>query len=144
MHESVGLSVFFLLAALRLWRFELISSPEVRQQIRALAEEEERLFYETRITPEWREALAPLGTDWEKPFLEVAPHLIACFKVEPKLRPEQPPPRINAFVREAKLEGAPWGGPPTRPPSCFLPVGYPARGCLDIPKKLLEQILTIC
>jgi iodotyrosine deiodinase len=48
-------------------------------RIRAAAEEEERSFYEGRAGKEWLEALAPLGTDWQKPFLEAAPWLIACF-----------------------------------------------------------------
>lgn len=91
-------------AGLKTWRFELISDPALRRQIRELAEQEERLFYETRITPEWREALAPLGTDWEKPFLEVAPHLIACFKVDPPLDLYQAPPQVDSFLRGSKLE----------------------------------------
>ncbi len=92
-------------AGLRPWRFELVSEPAVRRQIRALAEEEERRFYESRITPEWREALAPLGTDWRKPFLEIAPHLVVCFKVEPRLSPAAPPPRPDGFLRGRKLTG---------------------------------------
>ena len=51
----------------------------LRSRMRAEAEAEEREFYAHRAPPEWLEALAPLGTDWRKPFLEVAPWLIAIF-----------------------------------------------------------------
>lgn len=61
------------------WRFVIISSPEVKHTIRLAAEEEERDFYTHRAPKEWLEALAPLGTDSEKPFLETAPYLIAIF-----------------------------------------------------------------
>lgn len=61
------------------WTFVAISDPAVKTQIRIAAEEEERAFYEGRAGEEWLEALAPLGTDWEKPFLETAPWLIAIF-----------------------------------------------------------------
>ena len=61
------------------WHFSVVSDPEVKSQIREAAEEEEREFYENRATEEWLEALAPLGTDPDKPFLEKAPYLIAIF-----------------------------------------------------------------
>jgi iodotyrosine deiodinase len=61
------------------WRFVIISKPEVKHTIRLAAEEEERDFYTHRAPKEWLEALAPLGTDSEKPFLETAPYLIAIF-----------------------------------------------------------------
>jgi nitroreductase len=61
------------------WTFVCISDALVKAKIRAAAEEEERAFYEGRAGDEWLEALAPLGTDWRKPFLETAPWLIACF-----------------------------------------------------------------
>ena len=48
-------------------------------RIRQAAEAEERDFYEHRAPREWLDALAPLGTDPEKPFLEIAPYLIVCF-----------------------------------------------------------------
>ena len=51
----------------------------MKRDIRLAAEEEERAFYEGRASDEWLEALAPLGTDPEKPFLEIAPWLIAVF-----------------------------------------------------------------
>lgn len=61
------------------WHFAAISSPEMKHAIRLAAEEEERAFYEGKASDEWLAALAPLGTDAEKPFLETAPWLIVCF-----------------------------------------------------------------
>lgn len=61
------------------WHFVAVSDPAVKRKIRAAAEREEREFYERRAPPEWLEALAPLGTDEHKPFLEDAPWLIAIF-----------------------------------------------------------------
>ncbi len=61
------------------WHFVAISDPETKRQIRIAAEAEEREFYNGRASDEWLEALSPLGTDDEKPFLETAPWLIAVF-----------------------------------------------------------------
>ena len=61
------------------WHFVLISDPTIKKQIRVAAENEEKEFYETRAPKEWLEALAPLGTDNNKPYLETAPYLIAIF-----------------------------------------------------------------
>ncbi len=61
------------------WRFVAISDPAVKKQIREGAEAEEREFYQHRAPDEWLEALAPLGTDADKPFLEIAPWLVAVF-----------------------------------------------------------------
>jgi len=61
------------------WHFAVVQSDDVKRQIREAAEREERKFYEERATEEWLEALEPLGTDPEKPFLERAPYLIAVF-----------------------------------------------------------------
>lgn len=66
-------------ANLQPWHFVAVSEPEVKARIRAAAEAEEREFYAHRAPPEWLAALEPLGTDEEKPFLEVAPWLIAVF-----------------------------------------------------------------
>lgn len=64
------------------WRFVVVADAETKRRIRKAAENEERTFYEHRAPSEWLEALAPLGTDWRKPFLEVAPYLIAVFRVD--------------------------------------------------------------
>lgn len=66
-------------ANLQPWHFAVVRDPEKKAAIRAAAEDEERLFYRERAPAEWLEALAPLGTDEHKPFLEVAPCLIAVF-----------------------------------------------------------------
>lgn len=61
------------------WTFACICDPDVKRRIREAAEEEERSFYAGRASDEWLRALAPLGTDADKPFLETAPWLIAVF-----------------------------------------------------------------
>ena len=61
------------------WHFVAVSDSAVKRRIREAAEVEEREFYAHRAPPDWLEALAPLGTDASKPFLEVAPWLIAVF-----------------------------------------------------------------
>ena len=66
-------------ANLQPWHFVVISGAETKKRIREAAEVEEREFYEHRASEEWLAALAPLGTDSDKPFLETAPYLIAVF-----------------------------------------------------------------
>jgi iodotyrosine deiodinase len=62
------------------WHFAAINSPELKAQVRAAAEAGERGFYDEGKAPaDWRQALAPLGTDASKPYLETAPWLIAIF-----------------------------------------------------------------
>ena len=61
------------------WHFAVVSSPDKKTAIRKAAEEEERNFYAGKASDEWLEALAPLGTDEDKPFLETAPWLIVVF-----------------------------------------------------------------
>ncbi|WP_160151616.1 nitroreductase family protein [Microbulbifer sp. ALW1] len=61
------------------WHFCVVESAAVKQEIRMAAEAEEREFYERRASEEWLDALAPLGTDAHKPFLETAPYLIVIF-----------------------------------------------------------------
>ena len=69
-------------ANLQPWRFVVVRDPDVKRRIRHAAEEEERAFYEQRAPADWLEALAPLGTDWHKEFLETAPCLIVAFRVD--------------------------------------------------------------
>src|SRR5437870_2847066 len=66
-------------ANLQPWHFVAVSDPVVKHQIRIAAEKEEKEFYAHRAPKAWLEALAPLGTDSNKPFLEIAPWLIAVF-----------------------------------------------------------------
>jgi len=66
-------------ANLQPWHFVAVNDPVVKQQIRIAAEKEEKEFYAQRAPKAWLEALAPLGTDSNKPFLEIAPWLIAVF-----------------------------------------------------------------
>ncbi|MEX0646073.1 MAG: nitroreductase family protein, partial [Parvularculaceae bacterium] len=61
------------------WHFVLIGDAAVKKQIREAAEREERAFYADKASAEWLKALAPLGTDEVKPYLETAPWLIAVF-----------------------------------------------------------------
>lgn len=61
------------------WHFAVVTDPEVRQRIRHAAEAEEAAFYQRRAPEAWLQALEPLGTDQHKPFLEIAPALIAVF-----------------------------------------------------------------
>ena len=76
-------------ANLQPWQFVVVRDPEVKRRIRLAAEDEERAFYDRRAPAEWLEALAPLGTDAEKPFLETAPCLIAVFRVDYGIRRDQ-------------------------------------------------------
>lgn len=70
------------------WFFSVVTDPARKQRIRVAAEQEEREFYASKAPPEWLEALAPLGTDPNKPFLEEAPVLIAIFAQKYGVRPD--------------------------------------------------------
>jgi nitroreductase len=69
------------------WRFVVVRDPDVKRRIREAAEAEERAFYEQRAPDDWLDALRPLGTDWSKPFLEVAPMLIVVFRIDYGVEP---------------------------------------------------------
>lgn len=75
-------------ANLQPWHFVAVSDPALKHQIRVAAEAEEREFYEHRAPNEWLEALAALGTDANKPFLEIAPWLIAIFAQPYRILPD--------------------------------------------------------
>ena len=62
------------------WTFVAVSDPETKRHIRFAAEAEERRSYESRMSEEWLDALSPLGTDWQKPYLETAPWLVVLFE----------------------------------------------------------------
>ncbi|WP_371496047.1 nitroreductase family protein [Kitasatospora sp. NBC_00374] len=63
------------------WRFVVITDPDRKRRLREAAEAEEREFYAHRASEEWLAALAPIGTDWRKPFLADAPAVIVVFEV---------------------------------------------------------------
>jgi nitroreductase len=82
------------------WHFAVVSSPELKQRIRVEAEAEERAFYSGKAGQEWLQALAPLGTDEDKSYLETAPWLIVVFAqrrggIEPGER------KTNYYVTES-------------------------------------------
>ena len=62
------------------WTFCVVQDPEMKKKIRIAAEKEEFESYSNRMSTEWLKDLAPLGTDWQKPFLEIAPYLIIVMK----------------------------------------------------------------
>ena len=66
-------------ANLQPWHFVVVTAPEIKKRLRQAAEAEERAFYRGRAPDDWLDALAPLGTDEYKPFLEEAPCLIVVF-----------------------------------------------------------------
>ena len=81
------------------WTFCVVSSPELKSKIRAAAEEEEKKSYGGRMSDRWKEDLAPLGTTWEKPFIEIAPYIIVVFKrVHETVEGEK---RNNYYVNES-------------------------------------------
>jgi nitroreductase len=150
------------------WRFVVVSDPEVKKHIREGAEKEEREFYERRAPDEWLQALAPLGTDWRKPFLEEAPYLIVIFGLSNTILPDGTK-RKNYYVSEsvgiatgmlittihhaglATLTHTPspmaflnkiLKRPANERPFLVLVAGYPAEGTTvpDISKKSLNEI----
>lgn len=66
-------------ANLQPWHFVVVSDPKLKREIRVAAEQEEEEFYHRRAPQEWLDALAAIGTDEHKPFLEIAPYIIAIF-----------------------------------------------------------------
>lgn len=151
------------------WRFVLVDEPALKRKIRIAAEEEEHESYVGgRMPPEWIEALAPLGTDWHKPFLETAPYLVVVF-AELYGVGEDGAKRKNYYVKEsvgiacglfvaalhemglATLTHTPspmrflnqiLGRPDHEKPFILFPVGYPAEGCQvpDLRRKPFDQV----
>ena len=152
------------------WFFSLITDAARKQRIRAAAETEEREFYAGRAPQEWLDALAPLGTDPHKPFLEEAPLLIAIFAQKYGVRaggerfshyyvPESVGIATGFLIAALHHAGlvalthtpSPMGflnqicdRPVSEKPVILLVVGYPKPGCL-VPKhgglkKPLSQI----
>jgi len=61
------------------WKFVAVSDPEIKHQIRVKAEREEKISYAGRMPPDWLEVLEPLGTTWEKPYLDTCPWVVVAF-----------------------------------------------------------------
>jgi iodotyrosine deiodinase len=137
------------------WFFSVITQSVHKQQVRLAAEAEERSFYEQRAPHAWLQALAPLGTDWHKPFLEEAPVLIAIFAQKYGTGPSGER-QAHYYVPEsvgiatgfliaalhhaglATLTHTPnpmgflntlCGRPSNEKPTVLLVVGYPKAGC---------------
>ncbi len=82
------------------WRFVVVGDTRTKREIRIAAEAEERESYGGRMPPDWIEALAPLGTTWEKPYLEKVPWLVVVFE-EIYRREEDGSKRKNYYVKES-------------------------------------------
>jgi nitroreductase len=82
------------------WHFAVITDPVIKKQIREAAEEQEKRFYEQRATEEWLDAIAPMGVDARKPFLESAPCLIVIFN-QPYLQTDHGENKKNYYVSES-------------------------------------------
>ncbi len=157
-------------ANLQPWHFVAVSDPDIKRKIREAAEEEERAFYSHRAPEEWLDAISHLGTDDQKPFLEIAPYLIAIFAQSYNLS-EEGERKKNYYVQEsvgiatgmliAALHQAglatlthtpsPMGflrevlcRPNNERPYLLLVVGYPHEDARvpDISRKPLEEIAT--
>lgn len=151
------------------WHFVAVSNADIKKQIREAAEIEEKAFYEERATEEWLKDLAPIGTDWQKPFLEIAPWLIIIFKKTYDDTPEGR--KKNYYVQEsagiacgfliaaihqaglATLTHTPspmnflseiLQRPEDEKPFLLLPVGYAAADATvpNIARKPLKEIAT--
>jgi len=82
------------------WTFVAISDPAIKREIRIAAEAEEKRSYESRMSPEWLEALRPIGTDWQKPFLETVPWIVVVFAQMHGIKPDGSR-QTNYYVRES-------------------------------------------
>ena len=153
------------------WHFALISSPAIKREIRGAAETEEEEFYEKRAPQDWLDALAPLGTNPEKPFLEHAPFLIVVFAQKFKID-AQGNKLKNYYVTEsasiatglliaalhnaglATLTHTPspmkflntiLDRPSTEKPLMVIVTGYPEKGARipDIQRKALNEFVSV-
>jgi iodotyrosine deiodinase len=82
------------------WTFCVVSDPKLKSKIRAAAEKEEYENYHGRMSEEWLEDLKKFGTDWHKPFIEIAPYIIIVFKKTYDLD-EEGQKRKNYYVQES-------------------------------------------
>ncbi len=81
------------------WTFCAVANPNIKSEIRKAAEKEEYISYHGRMSEEWLEDLKPIGTDWNKPFLEIAPWLIILFKKAYDIENEEK--HKNYYVNES-------------------------------------------
>ncbi len=149
------------------WRFVCVSNPALKKKIRIAAEEEEREFYARRASREWLEDLAPLGTDSNKPFLEIAPWLIIVFQMVKTddgglvyYRQESVGIAVGMLLAAAHHAGlvtlthtpSPMnflqkvlGRPDYERAFVVIPVGYPAQSCTvpDLHRKPLDEIMVV-
>jgi iodotyrosine deiodinase len=150
------------------WTFCVVSNPAIKKKIRIAAEEEEKKSYNERMSDEWLKDLAPLGTDWQKPFLEIAPYLLIVFKRIYEID-ENGHKHQNYYVQESVglatgflLSAIHHAGlvalthtpspmnfltklldrPENEKPFLLIPIGYPADECWvpDIKRKELNEI----
>lgn len=150
------------------WHFVAVENPSIKKQIRASAEQEEKLFYQGRASDKWLKDLEPFGTNWQKPFLEDAPWLIIVFRKNFNVT-ESGEKAKNYYVQESvgiacgfliaaihlaglsTLTHTPspmgflseiLGRPKNEKPFLLLPVGYPKKGTKvpDITKKEFNEI----
>jgi iodotyrosine deiodinase len=154
------------------WTFVVVSDPEVKARLRRAAEEEERRNYTGRMSQEWIEALAPLGTDESKPHLTDAPYVIVVFEQVYGLDGDGGKHK-HYYARESvgiavgflltalheaglvALTHTPspmgfirtlLGRPASERPFCVIPIGFPAEDCTvpDLRRKPLDEILVRC
>ena len=150
------------------WTFCLISDPDTKKEIRKAAEEEEKISYGSRMPEDWKTDLKPLGTNWEKPFLEEAPYLIVVFKQSYGLKNGEKIQHyyvsesvgiacgfLIAAIHQAGLVtvthtpspmnflGKILNRPENEKPFLLLPVGYAKEETFvpDIHRKTLDEIL---
>jgi nitroreductase len=152
------------------WHFVIVSDPDIKKRIRLSAEKEEKEFYNHRAPLVWLKDLEPLGTDENKPFLELAPHLIVIFQKKYTVR-ESGKKHINYYAPEsvgiatgilisalhfsgvATLTHTPspmkflnkiLDRPDSEKPFLILVTGYPSKNAVipDIKKYPLDKITT--
>ena len=152
------------------WRFVVVGDPAVKREIRVAAEAEEYESYiGGRMPPEWIEALAPLGTSWEKPYLEIVPWIVVVFEERYGVDPDGRK-RKNYYPNEsvgiacglfiaalhrmglATLTHTPspmaflsriLRRPPNEKPFILFPIGYPAPDAEvpDLTRKKLDEVV---
>ncbi len=150
------------------WHFVAISNHELKERMRAEVERAEIDFYERRATPEWLEALEPLGTDFNKDYLTVAPWVVIVFRRDYEELPdgrriknyymtESVGIAVGFFIQALHRSGlatlthtpAPMtflrelcGRPMSEKPFVLMPVGYPSLNCVvpNIKRKPIEAI----